>query len=119
MLTKGLFDHFHIPPKPYHRLSEDYLDKVQGAAPGVQALCRLVILLGFILDGHLSWRERWKLRRLNERRILPEGVREVKRRSRDFVNGAGISAWSDAYVAKLAAPVTAKAEEDGLPGACR
>jgi hypothetical protein len=69
---------------------------VQGAAPGVQALCRLVIVLGFILDGHLSWRERWKLRRLHERRVLPEGDREVKRRLRDFVNGAGISAWSNA-----------------------
>jgi len=102
LLTKGLLDHFHIPPKTYHRLSEDYLDQVQGARPGVQALCRLVILLGFILDGHLSWRERRKLRRLNERHVLPEGDREVKRRLRDFVNGAGISAWSDAYVAKLA-----------------
>jgi hypothetical protein len=119
LLTKGLFDHFHIPPKPYHELSEDYLDQVQGAAPRVQALCRLVILLGFILDGHLSWRERRKLRHLNECRVLPEGDREVKRRLRDFVNGAGISAWSDAYVAKLAALVTAKAEEDGRPGAGR
>ena len=119
LLTKGLLDHFHIPPKPYHRLSEDYLDKVQGAAPGVQALCRLVILLGFILDGHLSWRERWELRRLNERRVLPEGDREVKRRLRDFVNGAGISAWSDAYVAQLAAPVTAQVEEDGRLGSGR
>jgi hypothetical protein len=117
LLTKGLFDHFHIPPKPYHRLSEDYLTQVQGAAPGVQALCRLVIVLCFILDGHLSWRERWKLQRLNERRVLPEGDREVKRRLRDFVNGAGISAWSDAYVAKLAAPVTAQVEADGRLGA--
>jgi hypothetical protein len=77
----------------------------------------LVILLGFILDGHLSWRERWKLRRLNERRVLPEGDREVKRRLHDFVNGVGISAWSDAYVAELAAPVTAKVDEGGHPGA--
>jgi hypothetical protein len=119
LLTKGLFDHFHIPPKPYHRLSEDYLEKVQGAAPGAQALCRLVIVLGFILDGHLSWRERWNLRRLHERRVLPEGDREVKRRLRDFVKGAGISAWSDAYVAQLAASVTAKVEGDGRPGAGR
>jgi hypothetical protein len=79
----------------------------------------LVIVLGFILDGHLAWRERWKLRRLNERRVLPEGDREVNRCLRDFVNGAGISAWSDAYVAKLAAPVTAKVEEDGRPDAGR
>ena len=116
VLTKGLLDHFHITPKPNHPLSEDYLDKVQGAAPGVQALCRLVILLGFILDGHLSWRERRELRRLNDHGVLPEGEREVKRRLRDFVNGAGISAWSDAYVAEVAA-VTAKVEEDGCPGA--
>jgi hypothetical protein len=119
LLTKGLFDHFHILPKHYHRLSEDYLAKVQGAAPGVQALCRLVIVLGLILDGHLAWRERWKLRRLHERHVLPEGDREVKRRLRDFANGAGISAWSDAYVAELAAPVTAKVEEDGRPDAGR
>ena len=119
LLTKGLLDHFHISPKPYHRLSEDYLDKVQGAAPGVQALCQLVILLGFILDGHLSWRERRELQRLNERRVLSEGDREVKRRLRDFVNGAGISAWSDAYVAKLGAAVTAKVEADGRPGSGR
>jgi hypothetical protein len=119
LLTKGLLDHFQIPPKSSHLLSEDYLDKVQSAAPGVQALCRLVILLGFILDGHLSWRERRNLQRLNERRVLPEGEREVKRRLRDFVNGAGISAWSDAYVAEVAAPVTAKVEEDGCPDAGR
>jgi hypothetical protein len=119
VLTKGLLDHFHIPPRPNHQLSEDYLDKVQGAAPGVQALCRLVILLGFILDGHLSWRERRKLRHLNERRVLPEGESEVRHHLDDFVNGAGISAWSDAYVARFAAPLTAKVEEDGRPGAGR
>jgi hypothetical protein len=119
LLTRGLLDHFHIPPRPCHQLSEDYLDKLQGAKPGVQALCRLVILLGFILDGHLSWRERWTLRALNERRVLPEGSREAMRHLRDFVNGAGISAWSDAYVAKLAAPVTAKVEEGGRPDAGR
>jgi hypothetical protein len=119
LLTKGLLDHFQIPPKSSHLLSEDYLEKVQGAAPGIQALCRLVILLGFILDGHLSWHERRELRRLNERHVLPEGEREVKRRLRDFVKGAGISAWSDAYVAELAAPVTPKVEEDGCPGAGR
>jgi hypothetical protein len=119
LLTKGLFDHFHIPPKPYHQLSEDYLAKMQGAAPGVQALCRLVILLGFILDGHLSGRERRKLRHLNECGVLPEGDGEVKRHLRDFVSGAGISAWSDAYVAQLAALGTAKVEEVGRPGAGR
>jgi hypothetical protein len=119
LLTKGLLDHFQIPPKPSHQLSQDYLAKVQGAAPSVQALCRLVIVLGFILDGHLSRRERRNLRHLHERLVLPEGDHEVKNRLRDFVNGAGISAWSDAYVAKLAAPVTGKVEEDGSPDAGR
>jgi hypothetical protein len=117
LLTRSLLDHFQIPPKPSHLLSEDYLDKVRGAVPGVQALCRLVILLGFILDGRLSWRERRELRRLNDHRVLPEGPCEVKRRLRDFLGGAGMSAWSEAYLAELAAPAAAKVEEGGRPGA--
>jgi len=113
LLTEGLLGHFQIPPEPCHLLSADYLDKVRGAAPGVRVLCRLVILLGFILDGHLSWRERRELRRLNERHVLAEGEGEVERRLRDFVNGTGTSAWIDAYVAEMAAPVPSNAEEGG------
>jgi hypothetical protein len=101
LLTKELLDHFHIPPKERLLSVEDYLDRLKSAPAAIKSLCRLIILTGYVLDGQLSWRERLKLRQLNQTGVIEETDREVKRYLYDFVDGAGISDWSEGYISRM------------------
>ena len=98
LLTKSLLEFFHIPAEKYHRLPDDYADRLKQAPAAPTALCQLIILLGFILDGRVSLRERLRLRHMNRLGILKESHADLKRYARDFLNGAGVEAWSEAYI---------------------
>jgi hypothetical protein len=101
LLTKELLDFFRISAEKYHRLPDDYPEKLKHAPAAAAALCQLIILLGFVLDGHISWRERLKLRQLNRLGLLRESYADLKRYARDFLNGAGVDAWSEAYLERI------------------
>jgi hypothetical protein len=90
LLTKALLELWRIPPEARHPLPADYLERLRTAAPPTRALCRSLVLAGFILDGQLSWRERLRLRRLNRRGVLLERPADVKRRLRAFLSGGGL-----------------------------
>ncbi len=101
LLTRELLRHFQIPPHAEHQLPPDYLSRLRTAAPAAQALCQLIILLGFMLDGHFSWRERSRLRALQTASVIAESTDAVARHTKDFLNGAGIAAWSAPYLQSL------------------
>ncbi len=98
LLTKALLEFFHIPAKKFHRLPDNYAERLKQASAAPAALCQLIILLGFILDGRVSWRERLKLRQMNRLGVLKESHADLKRYARDFLNGAGVDSWSEAYL---------------------
>jgi hypothetical protein len=98
LLTKALLEFFDIPAEKYHPLPEDYAERLKQAPAAPTALCRLIILLGFILDGRVSWRERLRLRHMNRIGVLKESPMELKRYARDFLNGVGVDSWSEAYL---------------------
>jgi hypothetical protein len=98
LLTKALLELFHIPREEYHRLPDDYVKKLKQAPDATTALCQLIILLGFILDGRISWRERLRLRQMNRLGVLKESHADLKRYARDFLNGAGVDSWSETYL---------------------
>ena len=98
LLTRELLRRFQIPAHEAHPLPSDYLSRLHEAAPNLQALCRLVILLGFMLDGNFSWRERSRLRALQAAGLFTESTGTVARYTKDFLNGAGIAAWSAPYL---------------------
>jgi hypothetical protein len=98
LLTKALLELFHIPKEEYHRLPDDYAERLKQSPPATTALCQLIILLGFMLDGRISWRERLRLRQMNRLGVLKDSYSDVKRYARDFLNGAGADSWSEAYL---------------------
>jgi hypothetical protein len=98
LLTKALLELFHIPREEYHRLPDDYARRLKQAPDATTALCQLIILLGFMLDGRISWRERLRLRQMNRLGVLEESYADLKRYARDFLNGAGVDSWSQAYL---------------------
>jgi len=101
LLTRDLLARFHIPSQSQHPLPADYLAKLERAPAAVGALCRLVIVLGFLLDGRLSWRERGRLRQLNALGILRESYAELQHYTQDFLNGLGVETWSKAYLIQI------------------
>ena len=101
LLTGYLLEHFQIPSEERHPLPGDYLRKLGGAPVAIGALCRLLIVLGFILDGRISGRESRKLRQLNSDGILRESREEVKSLQNDFVRGAGVEPLFERYLSRI------------------
>jgi hypothetical protein len=98
LLTKALLEFFQVPAEKYHHLPDDYAERLRQAPAAPAALCRLIILLGLVLDGRVSWRERQRLRQMNRLGVLKESRADLKRYARDFLNGAGVDKWSEAYL---------------------
>jgi hypothetical protein len=90
-LTHAILEHFDIPPEPAHPLPGDYLEKLRRASWEVGDICRLIIILGFILDGRLSGREHRQIDRLHALGVLESDFGDLERYCRDFVEGQGLA----------------------------
>src|SRR5262249_11796292 len=98
LLTERLMQRFEIPVEPYHYISANYLELLNQRHDAVGQLCRLVLILGHILDGHVSWRERRQIERLNRLGILDERYEDVVRYCADFVRGVGVEVLMQHYL---------------------
>jgi hypothetical protein len=90
LLARMLLGHYAIPIEQAHVLTSDFHERLQLAAPDLRALCSLVLALGFIFDGRISWRERPRIDALNRHNILAENYTELQKITRDFVAGKGV-----------------------------
>jgi hypothetical protein len=90
LLTKELLEAWRVPAEPRHPLPEDYLERLAAGPPPVRAVCRAIILSGFVLDGQLSWRERRRLSALNRLGVVHDGPADVRRQLRRFLQGGGL-----------------------------
>lgn len=90
LLTKNLVDLFQIPIKGEHDLPENYFDKMLNANHEHRQICEVILILGFLLDGALSVRERAKIKNLNEANVMNETFAEIRGYQKDFLNGVGI-----------------------------
>jgi hypothetical protein len=98
-LTQAVIGHFGIPVEPVHALPKDFLEKLERARVSVGNICRTIIVLGFVLDGRVSWRERRELRQLRALGIFDLSARDLEACRRDFVDGQGLSGLAEHYLA--------------------
>jgi hypothetical protein len=101
LLTKSLLDFFKVPVEHNHPLPDNYFETLSRASDNARTICQLVIVLGFILDGKVSNRERLKIRRLNRLGILQESYTDLKKYCRDFLRGAGVDSWIYNYFSRI------------------
>ena len=97
-LIRTLVEQFGIPVEDAHPLPADFFGKLKQARPAVADLCRLIIVLGFLLDGRLSGRERTQVERLQKAEILELGYRDLARYCRNFVDGQGLTEACDRFL---------------------
>ncbi len=100
LLTRALVERYAIPIKAAPELPADYLQQVRDAEPAVRELCVLLITLGLVLDGHLSWRERRRIATLTREGVLPYTAADVRARCRAFTSGAGLEPLLDRHLAR-------------------
>lgn len=89
-LTKTLIERFAIEVADDPGSLDDFLERLGRAPDPLRRACVLLIVVGFILDGHVSWRERRRIGELRERGVFDYDAREVKALCADFVRGAGV-----------------------------
>ncbi len=90
LLTKTLFDLYHIPPQKTHWLEAGYYKKLKAASHQHRSVCQLVIVLGFLLDGKLSYREKLQVKELQAEGLLDMDAVEIKKYQDDFLAGRGV-----------------------------
>jgi hypothetical protein len=98
-LTQAVIKHFGIPVETLHSLPKNFLGKLERARTPVANVCRTIIVLGFVLDGRISWRERRELRRLRALGLLDLSDRDLEAYLRDFVDGQGLARLEERYLA--------------------
>jgi hypothetical protein len=98
LLTERLMQRFEVPVEKYHYISANYLELLNQRHDATGRLCRLVLVLGYILDGRVSRRERLQIERLNRLGILGERYEDVQRYCEDFVRGAGVEALMQRFL---------------------
>jgi hypothetical protein len=114
MLTERLMQRFEIPIEKSHYVSANYLELLSHRHDVAARLCRLVLVLGYILDGRVSRRERLQIERLNRLGILDERYEDVQRFCTDFVRGAGVERLIQHYLGASMPEVKPRELERGL-----
>lgn len=89
-LAALILNRYGIERRSKHLLDKDYAERFRKAPEHVQELCLLIIVLGMIIDGHLSVREKLRLDRLEQRGFINFSADEAKHWCEDFVKGRGL-----------------------------
>lgn len=87
LLTRSILGRFGVSPRKEHLLPPDFVEKIKSAPEDLKKLCSALLLLGFILDGSVSYRERKRIDDLKEEGLLTMDYRTVKKMARQFENG--------------------------------
>lgn len=98
LLAKHLFELYEIKPNEEKCKKKLYLEKLADAPEHQKEICKLLIAIGFILDGQLSAREQLRIVEMRKEGIFDFTVQEMKQFNKDFVNGKGVEQIITKYI---------------------
>ncbi|MGB1013543.1 MAG: LBF_2804 family protein, partial [Nannocystaceae bacterium] len=98
VLAKTLIESYSMEVEGLEELPDDYADRLRAAPEGLRRLCGLCLILGFVLDGLVTWRERRRLNELRDKGILRVEVEEVSEWAEAFVSGRGVEGLLAAHL---------------------
>lgn len=90
LLAKLIIEEFGISTVKHHRLAAGFYDRLKSGSEDFKILNEKILLLGFILDGYLSLREKKRIRKLREMGIVSRSPEEVDTILRNFLYGKGL-----------------------------
>ena len=92
-LARCTLAHFQIPEEENHLLPANFFEKLSAAAPTTRRYLLSLIKLGYILDGHISLRERKAILELNKQQLLDDTPEAIRVYAHRFVAGKGLDNW--------------------------
>jgi hypothetical protein len=97
ILTRLLLKRFGIAPKSHYLLRKDYLERLRQTPEATQRFFLILIHLGFLLDGELSWNEEREIRKMRKKGIKIGSIATIKSYLRSFMRGEGMENLFKAY----------------------
>lgn len=108
LLSVNILKTFQITTKEKHHLEEEeFLTTLSRLPKEMQEDISKLMVVGMILDGHLSVLEKKSLREMNEMKICNKELKDVKLIMTDFVNGKGIYTLKEKLEMKMGDEVRA------------
>lgn len=98
LLAKNLFELYKIALPQVQWLEAGYYEKLRMADAQEKKICQLIIALGFLLDGKLSYREKQQMAELRQQGLLRVSTDDLKTYQQDFVQGRGVEKLIDQYI---------------------
>lgn len=90
LLTRNVFEMLGVDAREGAWDLPGYLSRLTAAPPAIREHCISLIILGLVLDGKISGRERARITDLHQRDLLPYNVAQMQQMTRDFTEGRGI-----------------------------
>ena len=90
-LSKLIIEHFQIETQKKHSLQKKYFLNLKNSDEDFKALNEKIILLGFVLDGELSSREKKRFNVLKKENITNKTIPQLKLLLTNFLNGKGLN----------------------------
>jgi hypothetical protein len=89
MLSKLIIEHFQIKIEKTHNMNGKYFLNINDSAEDFKLLNEKIILLGFVLDGEISVREKKRLKLLIDAKVTNKSMQDVLLLRHVFLNGKG------------------------------
>jgi hypothetical protein len=90
LLAESILQAFEISPKDNHDIDDYFLDRLNQSTTEVRnGICQL-ILMGFVIDGDISFNEKAAIKAMRERFLITYSNKEVRQFTRSFLSGRGL-----------------------------
>lgn len=90
LLSKLIVEHFNITTEEQHAVSVDYHKQLVSGMVDFKELNETILLLGFVLDGSISYREKKHINELYKSKVISKNQEEVVALAENFVYGKGL-----------------------------
>lgn len=97
-LTAKILPLFEIPVETLHPVPSDYTQRLITAHPSLTRFCQFIIIIGLLLDGQISRRERKRINIFHKEGLLEISVSDIIALKNDFFEGRDISQLVDKYL---------------------
>ncbi len=87
--AKHLLNTFEIKIKKEHKLSKNYLDKIQNSSPEIKKAISQILIIGFLIDGKSGAFEIRTIKKLIEAGIILYSIEQIKKWSKDYSSALG------------------------------
>jgi hypothetical protein len=94
LLSEMVINEMNIQKEKVHHISNDFLLNYKKAENDLKDLLDKILVLGFMLDGSLSYREKNRLNKIRNENVIMITPNEIKGHLKDFLYGRELKIFS-------------------------